>query len=148
MVTLRGSHAFICVDVLFDGKKAGGNGTFMRVAIETTTCKELLDLFLQNHAAEYSPLLVATNVVLMCVKISDTVQGMPAADVGSLQECSVFLDYLVDMAMTEVPTKRFMFRCSRPIEERRPRQDPIIVMMAQRSSWFVHLPPLRDKSST
>jgi len=51
------------------------------------------------------------------------------------------------MAMIEIPTKRFMFRCSRPIEEQRPRQDPIIVMMAQRSSGFVQIPPLRDKSS-
>ena len=143
---MRDSHAFICVDVVVDGKKVGGNGTFMRVSTQTA-CKDVLATFLEQHAIDYHPLPDGTKVSLSCVKISDTVQGRPATDVGSLQDCSVFLDFPVEMAMSEVPTKRFTFRCTRPTEAQRPRHDPITIMMAQRSSGFVHLPPpFADKS--
>jgi hypothetical protein len=57
--------------------------TFMRVAADMA-CKDILNLFLEGHAAEYYPLLDPTMVILMCVKISDTVQGKPASDEGSL----------------------------------------------------------------
>jgi hypothetical protein len=97
--------------------------------------------FLKEHADAYNPLPDGTKVSLFCKKISDTVQGKPASDVGTIQECSVFLDFPVDIAMTKVPTKRFSFRCTRPIESQRPRQDSIVVMMTQRSTRFVHLPP-------
>jgi hypothetical protein len=109
----------------------------MRVASEATICKEVFTIFLEMHASEYSPLPDGTNAVLMCVPINR----------HSSRHCSVLLDYFVDMAMDEVSAKRFMFRCSRPIEEQCPCQDSIIVMMAQRSLGLAHLPLLRDKSS-
>jgi hypothetical protein len=44
--TLRASHAFICVEVLFDGKRVGGNGgTLLRFEIDSI-CKEVLPLYI------------------------------------------------------------------------------------------------------
>ena len=76
-------YVFICVDVFVDGKSDGGHGTFMRVAADMA-CKDIQNLFLEGHAAEYYPLLDHTIVILMCVKISDTVQGKSASDARSL----------------------------------------------------------------
>jgi len=45
------------------------------------------------------------------------------------------------MAMTEVPTNRFAYECSRLIDAHRQRQDPIVVMMAQRATGNIHIPP-------
>ena len=44
---------------------------------------------------------------MLCVKRYDIIHGMPGFDAGSIQDCSVFLDFPVSMAMSEVPTKRF-----------------------------------------
>ena len=88
----------------------------------------------------YSPLFDNTQVELMCTKISDTVQGRPASDVGCFQDCYVFLDFPVLVAMAEVPTKRITFKCTRPIEDRRPRRDALAVLMMKSASGQVHLP--------
>ena len=130
MNMMRASHAFICVDVFVHGKRAGGHGTYIRVEVDTTTCKELLDQFLQRHASECFPLPASTTVVIMCEKMSDKGIARHVHDFGSSKDCSIFLDYPVTMAMTEVPTKRFTYKCSRPIEAQHPSQDPIVVMMA------------------
>jgi hypothetical protein len=103
------------------GKRVGGNGgTFLRVELGSIF-KEVLALFLQMHALDYYPLSDDVKVALMCIKISDTVQGRPTSDVGSLHDCSLFLDFPVSMSMSEVPTKRFLFKCFRSVETRRPR---------------------------
>jgi hypothetical protein len=70
---------------------------------------------------------------------------MPASDVGSIQDCSVFLDSPVSMPMSKIPTKRFTFKFSRPVEARPTRQDPLAVMMAQRNTGCLHLPPARTR---
>ena len=146
--TLRASHAFNCVEVHVDGKRVGGNsGTFLRVEVDSI-CKEVLAIYLQNHAPDYYPLPDDVKVTMMCTKISDTVQGRAASDVGTVQDCSVFLDFPLSMAMSEVPTKRFMFKCFRPVETRRPRVDAFNFLMAASSQTtaFVHLPPFRAPS--
>jgi len=79
---MRASRAFVCVEVCVDGKRAGGHGTFMKVTVDGTTCKDLLLYFLQSYASEYYPLSASSNVVLMRAKISDTMQGRPAIYVG------------------------------------------------------------------
>jgi hypothetical protein len=86
----RPYYVLICVDVFVDGERAGGHGTFTRVAADMA-CKDILNLFLEGHAVEYYPLPDPTIGILMCVNIiSDTVhQGKPASDVGSLQDRSV-----------------------------------------------------------
>jgi len=118
----------------------------MRVAADMA-CKDIENLFLEGHAAEYYPLPDSTIVILMCVKISATVQGKPASDIGFLHECSVFIDFLVSLAMREVPTKRFTFKCTRPVENRLPRQDPIVIMMAREAARCNHLPIPRHRSN-
>ena len=80
---MRESHAFICVDVVVDGKKIGGNGTFMKVST-LTACKDVLATFLKQHAIDYHPLPNGTKASLSCVNISDTIQGRPATDVEVL----------------------------------------------------------------
>ena len=108
-------YVFICVDVFVDVKRVGGHGTFMRVAADMAR-KDILNLFLEGHAAEYYPLLDPTIVILMCVKISNSAQRKLASDVGSLQTCSVFIEFLVSLlAMREVSTKRFTFKCTPPV---------------------------------
>ena len=82
----------------------------------------------------------------MCVKISDTIQGKPASEVGSLQDCSVFIDCPWPY-MREVPTKRFTFKCTRPVENRRPCQNPIGIMMAREVAGRSHLPIPRQRST-
>ena len=144
--TLRASHAFICVEVHVDGKRVGGNGgTFLRVEVDSI-CKEVLAIYLQSHAPDYYPLPDDVKVTLLCTKISDTIQGRPASDVGTVQDCSVFLDFPVSMPMSEVPTKRFLFKCFRSVETRRPRVDAFTVLMASTTS-FVHLPHVRVRSA-
>jgi hypothetical protein len=38
---LHASHAFICLDVIVDGKRARGHDAFMRIALDAS-CKEVL----------------------------------------------------------------------------------------------------------
>ncbi len=69
-----------------------------------TTCKNLLTGYLQTKASEYSPLHDNTQVELKCTtKFSETVQGRPASDVGYVLDCTMFLDFLISVAMTKVP---------------------------------------------
>ncbi len=134
------------VDVYVDGRRvASGDGTYVRVAAYAT-CKELLMHFLNQHASEYCPLPDSTVVNMVCVKLGESLQTRLACDVGGNIDVSVFPDHIVSMVMAEVPTKRFLFKCVRPVEDRRPRQDPIDIMMAQRSLGYVHLPPIRVRS--
>ena len=85
----------------------------MRVAVDQTTCKELLEQFLKEHAPQFVPLPASTTVTLMCDKIPDASQlARHGHDRGAVKDCSVFLDYHVTFAMSEVPTKRFTFKCS------------------------------------
>ena len=131
------------MEVHVDGKRVGGNATFMRVALDES-CKEVLFEFLAMYASSYNPLPISPNVVMMCVKNYDTIHDMHASDVGSIHGCSVFLGFLVWMVLSEVPTQMLAFKCTRPIEEARPpRQDHIVVMMAQRNTRCLHLPPIR-----
>ena len=88
---------FICVDTFVDGNRVCGNGTFMRISTEAT-CNDVLVEFMGLRAPEYCPLLDSTTVIMVCVKISDTVLGKPASDVGSRQDCSIFLYYPISMA--------------------------------------------------
>jgi len=83
---------------------------------------------------------------MMCVKICETVHGKSASYVCSPQNCSVFMDFPVSMAMSSVSTKRFNFKCSRPVEARPPRTYPIVVMVALRNNGCLHLPPVRTRS--
>ena len=53
----------------------------------------------------------------------------PACDVGRVQDCTVFLSFPVTLAIAEVPTKKFSFYCTRPVETRPP---PTNVMV----SWW------------
>ena len=91
---LHASHAFICVEVHVDGKRVGGNATFMSVALDASS-KEVLFDFVATHASDYSPLPESTNVVVMCVNNFAMIHGMSASDVGSIQDCTVFLDFPV-----------------------------------------------------
>ena len=138
------SYAFICVDALVDGKRAGESTTvtFMRVVVDATW-KGVLHEFLGLHAAKYCPLPDSTIVTMVCVKSIESVHGKPAADVGSTHDWSVFLNYHGWMAMSYVPTKRFTFKCVRVVEHRQPRRDPIVIMMARHNTGNIHFPPCR-----
>ena len=99
--------------------------------------------FFQKHALDHLSLPDNCKVILMCTKISDTVQGKSTADIGLDKDCSAFLDFLVMIAMTKIPTKRFNLKCYRPVEERRPRTYPIVVIMVSRTTGTVHMPLVR-----
>ncbi len=49
--------------------------------------------------------------------------------------------------LAEVPTKRFMFKCFRPVQARRPRVDVVVAMIASRSTRNDHLPHVRERSA-
>ena len=143
---LHNAHVFISVDAFVDGSRVGGNGTCMQVSTEAT-CKDVLVESLSLRAPEQCPLLDSTTSIMFCVKISDTVQGKPASDVGSCQDCHVFLNYPISMAMSEVPTTRFTFKCSRLVEDRQPGQDPSVAMMARNLPGYKYLPPVRARGT-
>ena len=140
--TLRPSHAFICVEVILDGKRVGGQGAYMNVECDST-CKQVLLAFLNTHSPDNCPLPDSSKVIMQCTKMSDTVQGRAAIDVGVVRDCSVFLDYPVLMAITEVPTKHFLFKCERPVEQRRPRGNAFTVILESQNTGNCHLPPAR-----
>ncbi len=79
--------------------------------------------------------------------MSDTVQRRSASDVGADKDCSAFLDFLVSVPLTEVPTKRFIYKCFRPVEARRPRVDVVVVLMASRSTRNDNLPHVRERTA-
>ena len=111
--TLRvAHHSFISVEVYVDGKRVGGNGVFMRLDVDST-CKQGMDTYyLRTHAADYHPLPNSTKLNMMCCKLNNT---------NARELCSVFLNYPVIMAMTEiVPTKSFTFKCARSVCRRPP----------------------------
>jgi hypothetical protein len=125
----------MCVDVLIDGKRVGGNGTLLMVLVETT-CKEVLSDFLQLHASDYHPLPATTVVTMFCQKTSGS----------TIQDCSLFLDYPVTLAMSEVLTKRFTFKCCRPAEDRPIHQDQVMAMMSHRNSADLSVPPVTSNT--
>ena len=120
------SHAFLCVDVLVDETKVGGNGTFMGSQTQTA-CKDVLATFIEKHANVYHPLRDGTDVSLIGVKICHTDQGKSTTDVGTFQYYSAFLGFPMYMALSEVPTKRFTFKGIRPNKEEHPRQDIVFL---------------------
>ena len=48
--TLRPSHAFICVEVILDGKRVVGQGAYMDVECDST-CKQILMAYLNTHSS-------------------------------------------------------------------------------------------------
>jgi hypothetical protein len=137
---------FICVKATVDGKKVGGDsGMFMTIDDnDERTCRDLLNAFLQDKG--YGDALPeGSTVVLRCVKMNDARLhgGRPAADVGLVQDCTVFLTYPVTLAIVEVPTKKFSFYCTRPEEARPPPTNAMVFMMANAVSGNTHLPCAR-----
>ena len=49
--------------------------------------------------------------------------------------------------LAEIPTKWFIFKCFRPVQERRPPADVVVAMMASRSTRNDHLPPVRERTT-
>jgi hypothetical protein len=140
---------FISVDATIDGKKVGGESG-MFVSIDDTderTCRELLLAFLKDkgHGDASIALPEGSTIVLRCVKMNDVRLhgGRPAADVGLIQDCTVFLTYPVNLAIVEVPTKKFSFYCTRPEEARPPLSNAMVVMMTNAFSGNTHLPCAR-----
>ena len=84
---------------------------------------------------------------MQCTKhSSNTIQGRAASDVGVIRDCSVFLDFLVYMAISEVPTKHFLFKCERAVEQRRPLVHVFTVILGSQNTENNHLPPARARS--
>jgi len=75
--TLRPANAFICVEVILDGKRVGGRGAYMNVESQWT-CKQVLRAYLQKHSPDNCPLPDSTKVIMQCTKQSDTIQGRAA----------------------------------------------------------------------
>ena len=138
--TLRASHAFIEVEVHIDGKRVGGNEAFMRLQVDLC-CMDVLVIL--GYASDYSPLPDNCKVILLCIKINDTIHGKSIADVKIDKDCFAFLDFPISVPLAEVPTKRFVFKCYRPIEERRPRANVVVVLMA--SELLTHVHPVRKR---
>ena len=85
-------------------------------------------------------------LLLLLQVLADTVHGKSASDAITLRDNTVFLDFPVSMAMTEMPTGKFTFICTRPVEDRRPLfTGSFAVMMSRSTSLFVHLPPPRAR---
>jgi hypothetical protein len=143
--TLRPANAFICVEVILDGKRVGGRGAYMNVESQWT-CKQVLRAYLQKHSPDNCPLPDSTKVIMQCTKQSDTIQGRAASDVGVVRDCSVFLDFPVYMAISEIPTKHFLFRCERAIEQRRPLVNAFTVILGSQNTGNNHLPRARARS--
>jgi len=59
----------------------------------------------------------------------------------------MFIDFPVSLAMREVPTKRFTFKCTRHVKNCRPRQDPIVIMMTREVAGCRHLTIPRQRST-
>ncbi len=125
---LRPSHAFICVEVILNGKRLGGQGYYMNVECDLT-CKQVLSGYVKTHAHDSFPLPHSAKVTMQCTKLIDTTQVRPASDVGVARDCSVFLDFHVMMTMNEIPTKHFNFKCERPVESRRPRLNAFTIIL-------------------
>jgi hypothetical protein len=110
----------ICVDATIDGKKVGGEkGVFQTIDdTDEMTCHQLLITFLKDKGLGYLP--KGSIVVLRCVKMCDARLrgGRLAADIGLIEDCTVFLPFKVTLAMVEVPTKKFSFVCTRHVEAR------------------------------
>ena len=143
--TQKPSHAFIRVEVILNGKRVGGQGAYMNVECHLT-CKQVLLAYLQTHSPDNCPLPDSSKVVLQCTKLSDTIQGRAAADVGVARDCWVFLDFPVLLAITKIPTKHFLFKCERAVEQRRPRVNAFTVILESQNTGNSHLPPVRAKS--
>jgi hypothetical protein len=133
---------FIRVEVHIDGKRVARNGTVVRADVYKCW-RDVSGTIIEEHAQANSPLPGNCRVILMCTKMSDTVKGRSTADVGLDKDCSAFLDFLLLIAMTSVPAKRFIIKCYRPLEDRRPRMDVIGVMMATQSTGNFQLPHAR-----
>jgi hypothetical protein len=108
-------------------------------------CKKMLEDYMGLHASLYCPLPDSTIVTMLCMKSIETVHGKPTSDVSATQDCTVFFDYPISIPMSKVPTKRFTFKCTRLVEDRRPRQNPLLAMMVRRNVETAHLLPPRER---
>jgi len=142
---LRHSHAFICVVIILDGKRVGGQGAYMHVEFDLT-CKHVLTGCLKTRAPDSIPLSNSAKVTLHCTKLSYTGHVRPASDVGAVRDCSVCLDFSVMLTVNEIPTRHFIFKFERPVETRRPRVNAFIVILESRNSGNNHLPHVRVRS--
>jgi len=139
---------FICIDATVDGKKVGGDsGLFLNIDdTDERTCYQVLLDFLKDKGLGDANVALpeGSTVVLRCVKMVERLHGgRPATDVGHIQDCTVFLSFPVVLAITEVPTKRFWFSCTRPVEARPPPANAMVVLMMQSVSGSLHLPCAR-----
>jgi hypothetical protein len=140
---------FICIDATVDGKKVDGDsGLFLTIDDndERTCYQLLLDYFKdKGHGDANDALPGDSTVVLRCVKMVDARLhgGRPATDVGHVQDCTVCLSFPVTLAITEVPTKKFSFYCTRHVEARPPPINAMVIMMMQPDSRNMHLPCAR-----
>ena len=69
--------------------------------------------------------------------------GRPTADVGLIKNCTVFLTYPVTLAIAEMPTKKFAFYCTRPVEAHPPPSNAMVLLMTNAVSGNNHLPCAR-----
>jgi hypothetical protein len=105
----------ICVDGTVDGKKAGSdNGMFLTIGdTDERTYHELLLAFLKNKSLGNASvaLLSGSIVVLRCVEMMDARLhgGRPSADVGLIQDGTVFLSFYATLVIAEVPTQKLSF---------------------------------------
>ncbi len=70
--------------------------------------------------------------------------GRPAADVGLIQECIVFLSFPFTLAISDAPTKKLSFYCARRAQARLPLTTAMVFMMARSASAETHLPRDRE----
>jgi hypothetical protein len=109
------------------------------------TCKQVIRAYLQTHSPDNCPLPDYAKVSMQCSIQSDTIQGRAASDVGIVRDCSVFLDLLVFMTISEVPTKHFLFKFERSVEQRRHRVNAFNVILESQNARNNHLFPMRAK---
>ena len=94
---LRPPHAFICVEVILDGKRVGRQGSYMNVESDLK-CKQFLSGYVKTHAPDSFPLPDFAKVTMQCTKLSDTVQFRSSPEYstidgeGRLLVCEIFVE--------------------------------------------------------
>ena len=89
-LSIRPSHALICVDDFVDGKRVGANNGTLGIVHVDATCKKVLEDYMGLHASLYCHLPDSTIVTMLCVESIETAYGKPASDVSATQDCTVF----------------------------------------------------------
>jgi len=83
-----------------------------------STCKQILLAYLNIHSPDNCPLPDSSKLIMAPML----------------------------MAITEVPTKHFLFKCERLLVQRRPRGNAFTVILESQNTGNCHLPPARVKS--